>query len=952
MVDTNSIPSAAVQRVEVISGGASAVYGADAVGGVVNFILNDEYEGANLNATYGVTQKGDNDEYTVSGLIGAKVSDGRGHVMLGIEHSSRGKVLAVDRDWRVEEFNNPNVAGNDFWFSETFITSHSANNNPSQASIDAIFPALAAGTVPRNASFFINPTPDGTGTVFSGASAFTGATGAAGAYKYNGPLTRDDRPGIAFRKFHPNGQVSENALDQWSSIPLDRNSIFAKAEYGITDSINAIMQANFSRNRNKTQLGFAGAGLNANNARVPYGTTIYAPSLEADGITTQPAYLPGGLYGLNCPATGGCTESQAFPLPAEMQTLLNSRTNREDDIRINRNLDFMGLRRQATQTTTFQILAGLEGEFFDRWSWDLFVSHGQTETVANFSGFTSMARWRELVASPNFGRGFSRTGNELGAGRSAGTATCTTGLPVIADFEASEDCIKAMQANLQNNTQLEQNMVEGNVTGDILELPAGQLQFALGASYRDEEYVFHTDNLTTNESFVEQGLGLFPTSNTEGKFDVTEIYGELLIPVLKDLPFVHMLNLELGGRYSDYSSVGGVNTLKALGDWAFTPWARVRGGYQLANRAPNLGELFLSRTQVFGNVAGAGDQCSENLQAGLYSANPSVNKNGAQGAAFTKALCRLMMGQTAADEYYGRPVSQQPRTGGAGLPNTIGNRNLDNETAHTWTAGLVISSPLDNAWLQRLSVSIDYYQIRISDMIAVEDSDAVFQRCLDPAINTTGSPDTEACSAFTRDPITGTVVSTDLSYTNLGRAFTSGLDVQLDWSAQFEDLGLTMVPGGMSLNVLANVNLKNTTQASPVLPVIDWVGTQGCALGLQCMQYQYRIFTTLGYFVGAFNATLRWQHYPSIESGAYATNPNTTVVGVRSTYDVFALSLGYRINDQFTVRGGIDNLFNRKPPLSGGDPNASGFPRAQTRQGGAFYDPLGRRGFINLNVTW
>lgn len=954
VVDTNSIPAAAIERVEIISGGASAVYGADAVGGVVNFILKDNFEGATIDTRYGITEAGDNEEYTISALFGANVANGDGNVMFGMEHSSRGIAYAVDRDWRVDQFNNPNIAGNDFWFSETYIQSDTGSNLPSQAAINALFPDRTAN-IPRNASFYINPTPDGSGTVFAGAGSFTGASGAGGAYKYDGPMYRDEYPGVAWRKVHSNGQITENALDSWTSIPLDRFSFFGKGTYDFSDAVTGRIQANFSRNRNKTLLGFAGAGLGGNNARVPYGSEIYAPSLNADG-STNAAYLPGGLFGLNCPAIGGCTETQAFPLPPEMQTLLNSRANPDDDIRINRNLDFMGFRRSEAQTTTFQVLAGLEGELDNNWAWDAVISHGQTEVITNFGGFTSLPRWREVVASPNFGRGFSRTGNELGAGRAAGTATCTTGLPVIAEFEMSDDCRRALQSNLQNNSQLEQNVFEANLTGDLLEMPAGQLQFALGATYRNYEYVFHTDNMTTNENYWETTLGLFPTTNTQGRYSVKEVYGEVLVPVVANLPGIQALNLELGGRLSDFSTIGEVETFKALVDWTITDFARLRGGYNLANRAPNIGELFLARTQVFGATGGIyGDQCSENLQDGPFSANPAVNLQGASGAARTKAICQIIMGPTAAAEYYGRPVTDQPLTGGTGLPNTTGNPNLDSEEAETWTWGLVLNSPWQNPWLESLTASIDWYQIEITDMIAVENADPVFQRCLDPALNP-GEPAVAArapaCSFAVRDVLNGNIVSLDLQYTNTGRALTSGADLQLNWNGNMRELGIDFIPGNLGVTVLANFNLENITQTAPEIAEVDWVGTSGCALQMQCMGYDYRVFTTFSWFNGPWNASLRWSHIPSIDAGAAATNPATTQIGVDSAYNVFALAAGYRLGENTIIRGGVENILDTKPPYQGGNPVATPYPLDATRATNPLYDQLGRRYFVNVTVNF
>ena len=952
VIDTNSIPSAAIQRVEVISGGASAVYGADAVGGVVNLILKDDFEGATLDMRYGATMEGDNEEFMISGLLGASFDDDRGNVMFGFEHSSRNEVHALGRGWRIEDLNNPNVVGTHSWLSETFVTSPSGGpiavgNYPSQAAIDALFSEAPPGSIPRNAPWYINRTPDGTGTVFTGASTTQGEASAAGGYRYDGPLYLDEYPNVAWRKIHPNGQITENSLDSWSSLPLERYSAFGRGRYNLSDNLTVKVQGYFSRNSNETLFGGYASAVGNNGAVVPHGSEIYAPSLEADGVTTKAEYREGGVYGLSCNPTGGCTESEAFPLPKELEDLLATRPDPNEDIRINRPLDFIGPRTTSTDTTSYQLLFGLEGEVFRDSLWEAYVSHGTTETSVNYGGIVGRERWRELVQSPNFGKGFTAQGNAEGAGFAGGFASCESGLPIVRDFEVSPDCIEALTASLQNNTELEQNIIEATLTGSWLEMPAGPLGYAVGGTYREELYTYRTDSYTTNESWTATALGMFPTSNTVGEFDVNELYGELLIPLVANKPAARHLNLEIGGRVSDYSTVGTVETYKALIDWAITPWARVRGGINRAMRAPNIGELFLSRTQQFGGTGAIlGDQCSENNQDGPFSANPNANVNGAEGAARTKAICEAIMGPQGAAAYYGRPIENQPTVGNTGIPNWIGNPDLGPEEADTFTLGIVIDSPFDGEILGGFTFTIDYYEIEITDMIAVENGDSVFQRCLDPALNPDGDPNAPACRSMLRDPFNGNPVSMDLSYTNLGRAVTSGVDLQVNW-------GMQLATGGrVSVNVLGNYNLENITQAAPGLPEIDWVGTRGCALGLQCMGYDYRVFTTASYFRGPFSVSLRWQHWPSIKSGAAATNPNTPFSGVPTSYDLFDLTGSYRIGDKYRLRVGIQNLLDKEPPLAGGDPTNAAFPRDPTHAGGAVYDPFGRRAFVGMTMEF
>src|SRR5690606_7514126 len=202
--------------------------------------------------------------------------------------------------------------------------------------------------------------------------------------------------------------------------------------------------------------------------------------------------------------------------------------------------------------------------------------------------------------------------------------------------------------------------------------------------------------------------------------------------------------------------------------------------------------------------------CSQNIEDGPFSANPAVNIEGAAGAARTLALCRQMMGATGAAEYYdNRALEEQPETGGTGLPNTTGNPDLREERADTWTFGIVMD------FLEGFTLTLDYFDIEIEDMIAVENADAVFERCLSPEFNPNASPAHMACSMILRNPADGNVVSTDLSFTNQGRARTSGIDVQLNWSRQFGW-------GGLNLNLLGSSALKSETQVRPDQDTVDW----------------------------------------------------------------------------------------------------------------------------------
>jgi iron complex outermembrane receptor protein len=1012
-VDTNMIPAAAIQRVELITGGASAVYGADAVGGVVNFILKDDFEGASVQTRVGDTEHGGNQEILVSGLIGVNGAGDRGNVMLGLERATRSKVLQQDRDWRVDDMRNPATDatafgwGSDPWFSSTIgITGLNAlniGNYPSQTFVNNMFndPGVvpctdngtnffgnAAGTcqqnavgtnlgVPNNVRFLLNRA---TGTVYTG---LMDSAGAAGSYRYDGPYNQTafgNFQGLPYRVVQPDGTIKENNFWQWSTYPLERNSAFAKGHFDVSDNVRVTGQALFTRTHSQTSLGLSADNITFWGAPIPFGTNIYTgdaargipSSLNMDG-TTNAAYLPGGRFGLNCDADGnpGCTEREAWPLPPEVVALYDSRTNNEADVWLSAPPDYLretvGPRSGDITNTTSQLSIGAEGDFpSGNHHWDVTITSGYTDNLTVQKGSTRLSTYRAMMASPNFGRGFIGDPNPYIVGFAESIATCETGFPVVQIFQVSSDCLTAISPDLKNQEVLKQNVFEANLTGDLAEMKAGPLGYALGVDYREDSYSYEPDNLSQNQNFIDPIAGLFPNENSSGKYDVSELYGEMLIPIVNNGPTgVEHFNFELGGRLSDWS-MPGVETLdsyKFLVDWGFTPKYRLRGGINRAHRAPNLGELFSARTQLFALGGGSfGDQCSQQNAAGPFSANPAVA--GAAQAAQTLAICSTMMGVLGTTSYYGTPNpsvgtvvnTSQPTVGGVGIQNQLGNPNLREEDADTFTLGVVMNI-LDN-W----TLSVDYYTIEIKQMIALEGADSIYERCLSLNFNPTGDPNSAACQLIFRNPTNGNAANIDRIFSNEGRAEVEGVDLQLDWS--------TMLGGGqLSLNSVMNYNFASKTQDRSNLPTKDWAGTTGCALQIQCQGYDYRVFTTLNYFRGAWGISIRHQFWPSVLPAACADDPTAgptscanalaTGGGVRENYQLFSLSGSYRIGDKYTIRVGVDNLLDEEPPLTGAEPNALPFAVPATHAGrglgagiGSTYDPLGRRGFISLTMDF
>ena len=182
-------------------------------------------------------------------------------------------------------------------------------------------------------------------------------------------------------------------------------------------------------------------------------------------------------------------------------------------------------------------------------------------------------------------------------------------------FIPSADCVTAISPDLKNQSRSSRACSRPISPATLRSWKAGTLSYALGADYREDSYAFKPDNLSQNQNFIDPIAGLFPNQNSGGEYDVKELYGELLIPIVSNGPkIVEHFNVELGARISDWSmeGVGTLDSYKALIDWGFTQKYRLRGGINKAHRAPNLSELFTERTQLFGGAPSVvGDQCAE-----------------------------------------------------------------------------------------------------------------------------------------------------------------------------------------------------------------------------------------------------------------------------------------------------------------------------------------------------
>lgn len=1076
-IDLNTIPTIAIGDIEVITGGASAVYGADALAGVTDIRFRDNFEGMRLSLRSGINEVGDGEEYQISGLMGAQLAGGRGNAMIGIEYSKREESLWRKRDFFREVMNSPYSASGDFLFgwdpfyspgggTGTFNQLQRAwnGNSPSQAAVNAVFsdrtcfngatqldcvatnPGAPIGAGALTGGFIFNE--DGSLYV-RGATLGTGAAAIHyGPQGYNGGTvpSRDDPSELTCTFATPGGTnpsggvagantpfagqsciPAVNRVDygRWLSNPREAYTLLGRATYDITDRVSAFANFNFASSNTQTRrepAPFSGGF----GAIIPFhsGNAVYLPSLVANPqvagqLITRSEFLAGGSRGTSCAPTGGCTMAQAFPLPGDvlnadgtvatagdLRRLLESRapaaaiTTATSPFRgltscqqyslaggattpgaqlnpttgayyliqmdpntgeplnncgpnagwqLNTQLDWLPARGTENTSRLYQLAAGLRGDLgLSDWTWELYMSHGDSQTQTNYNGFTSYANYLKIITAPNYGQGFT----ELGV--SSKSLTCTSGInPMDRDLVVSDDCISSILSRQIDRNAFQQRIYEANTQGRLFDLPAGEARASLGASYRRIDYQFTPDSLRVREYVNDTSAGQFASGNIDANVTAKEVYGELLIPLLKDLPGIRSFDLELGARNSRYSTGQETQTYKILGSWEPVAWARVRGGYNRAERAPNLSELYSTPSGSAQFASVPFDPCRTDVAAFFpgNTSNVAANPNRAQLQQLCSALINAS-GGVGASEFHQNP-NTFTTAGGSAL--IIGNPDLKNEKGDTWTAGVAFASPFEHALLRRISGTVDWYEARVGNPIEVVSSATVVNSCLNVnGLNPTYSLDDPYgfCSAIRRDPSTGAQQLIFNSYDNLGKLVIRGLDFSLRWNASLVDLGMGSAPGSLAVDINGSY-LIDQIQRYGADQTDDYAGYGGAS--------QTRTSTGISYVWGAgHRVTLNWQYRQgthtattfataaSAATGNGSTSPNLTRNPLMAGYsptNMFMLTAGTRLG-KVNASISINNLLDTKPKPGGYDLRD---PLEGFGSFSPFGDLVGRRYSINLS---
>ena len=945
-IDLNTIPTAAIESVETITGGAASTYGADAISGVVNFKLKRNFAGFEFDAQYGISQEGDDREPQISALMGTNFADGKGNLMLSLSYADRSGIQGRDRAWVRAGWNDPGtVAG--------APGANLSAYNPGFFNRPAGPPNGPGGWLgPTSSQYFI----DQSGHLFDVNNP------QSAAHPYTGPIGATS---LGIFKINRNGTLGFNATDNDElQIPLTRWSAFGVGRYAFNDHISSFLELNFSES--KTTF----TGFHSSN-----DTAVWVLTVPYNHLYDDP----------NSPTFGQANATAAgatfHPVPAQLATLLNSRTvnpfappgvatGPNAPWNYTGTMDYIPGFTDISTSTVYQFTAGFDGDVPGTdWTWEVFGSHGKTNNIQEQpEGFPNLNRLQELFNANMYGQNWSNPQTL------AVTGHCTSGLPIFnADGSVnntpsvSKDCADWFLLRMNTITQITQETVEADLTGSILDMPfgAGRLRYALGADYRSDNFNFNPDsgfNANQDAPIVLQNI-ILPVG-VQGSTHVSEVYTEFSIPVLKDLPFVKILELDPGYRYSRYNTAGGVSTFKLLGHWDVTDWVKFRGGLEVANRAPNIAELFTppGSSQITG-ISGTitPDPCA------YFSVTPSWGNVPTNPNRYNmQALCQYLMvrqgnsGQymvpgASANSYNYTVFGPAPFTGAFPFSIAIiqGNPNLKSETARTVTFGTVLRSPFEAALLSKLSLSVDWYRIKLDNAIGVADYNAVYQQCLDARFNSdvgaapgafTGAQmfaNSPSCKFINRETTAGDPWGAGRNYNapyiNQSAIKTSGIDAELDWTVRPSDMGASL-PGSFALNILGTYLKEYAVQTFAASPFVDDTGTTVNS------SFRYKLFTTFSYSVGPASVGVRWQHLPYIGPAPGAA----AIVQGANSHNQVDLYGHWALNDHIDLRGGIDNLLNAWPETVGAQTGVNNNVGTTLLD----YDNIGRRFFVGVRAKF
>lgn len=962
-VDVGSIPSALIGSVEVLTGGASGVYGADAVSGVVNYVMRDgrDFDGIEYRLQGGISDEGDAEEFFGSVAGGGTFSDGRGSAVFAVEYSHSTSVLNGDR---------PNFAGPGF-----------SSLNPSNAFLNEILgldPDAENAFVPDRrlpvssaaSTIALDPTPFAFpfGQLLSFVENFNPATDTIP----NIPGTdipvlqiiddsgnlRAFNPGISTGAFNASGGdgifIGETAPGLTLIPELTRFNAAAGIDYEITPNLTFFADAKFSYVETSNVAGIPFSDdipIALDNPFLPQALVDQIGVVDAlDPASTPSIFVARDNVGseINSGADVERTTVRAsgglrWEAPDSNISLEASYTWGRTDV----NDTFRGARLNDRYFAAIDAVALTEADLDGtnpnvafgsggpgtlnavRNGEDIQITPGtaQVGDIVCRSEVTGIPSPAALFVGgpPLFEPGTTINGEDVGnltrpVTYQIGDGRCAP-INILGPNSVRGAGAEFAFSNLLDTTTIEQQQflaVLSGDTGHFFELPGGPIGFAAGFEYRRDESQFNPDaffqiegNVVTNNSVIVN------PSPTDGQgITVYEGFGELRLPLLANMPFVELLEVSATGRISDYNTIGSTETYSFGAIYSPVDWLTFRGTLSRAVRAPNIGELFGPQAAAFIGVDA--DPCDDgNIDNG--SANRPANCLEFVDSGFDSSdfLTAFVTGTTG------------------------GNPNLTEETSDSFTIGGIFNPRgILGGALDNLVVIADYYDIEIKDAVGSLTGAAIARACVDlPSTNN------QFCDSIQRDASNGGAISGFTSGNiNLSVLRARGVDFEVRYSFD-APFGGNRDWGKIRLSTAGTHFLERFTESDPV--IAETIAAEPDPVQQQLLITDQATVSDLLGVIGnpdwVVNFSLnwdidrlsigwrtRWEDSALQFSNAAATDveivdgsvvvsdnvgladPTQLTTGDGFEHD---FNISYDVRDDMQIFGGINNVFDEEPFL-------------------------------------
>lgn len=855
--DVNSFPTDLIERVDLVTGGNSAIYGSDAIAGVVNFVLKDDFEGVQLRGQSGVSTYGDAGAYYISLLAGTNFADDRGNVAINLEYARQNDFYGSSR---------PSLRN-----TQAFITVDRdtiANPQGSDGISDTQF-----FTDVRNA-------------VFSNGGTFLSYLG-VGSFYDPFLFTPDGRlvpqtgqriglpPLGSFQGGNGNNFREDNALAL--SPKLDRYAANLIAHFEVSPAFVPFLEAKYVRTDSiGSQSGpfFFSGGTTGSPREIFFTDNPY--------LTDQAAGVIRDYYGV------GPDEDTAF-------TFI-------------RNVAELGNRDEAAKRETYRAVLGVRGTFNEDWNYEVSANYGEFREKTRIIGNVNLQRFLLAIDAVDSGlaTGGPATGNivcRASVDPAARIALEVAADPAFAQSQLAADVAACVPINLfgegnitdaARNYLLQDSIANGKITqfvaggfvsGDLsqlFELPGGPVGFAIGAEYRRETALYDQDAATAAGLTFYNAIPEFDPPS----FEVKEVFGELRVPILKDT-FIDELTVSAAGRIADYKgSTGTVYSYNAGVDFAPVQDIRLRGNYSRAVRAPNLVDLFTPLGQNFSLV---NDPCSARFLA--------------TGSTTRAANCAADGVPAGYDFVYLQSLAFL----------SGGNPLLNEETSDSYTVGGVIRP----RFLPGFSFSADYYDITVNKVITSPSAQNILNACYDAVSLDNQFCDLFSRAGpggGPRGEIEGQILENSLQVVplNYAKLVVRGIDFEAAYQRDFSF-------GRFNTRAIYTLALQNDSFLSPTDPTradqtLQELGDPRNSFNVNTSLKVGRI--TFGHELryigrmtpGAYENNFSVQGRPPQNADAFPI-----VFYPERWYN--DLRLDIEANDKFNFYMGVDNVANEMPPF-------------------------------------